>query len=416
MKTAQIIRRLNFAEWGGTESVVWHSVRELNRNGVEIEILATQALGGKTMEKLAGTVQIRRFPYFYPYFPLTAAKRLALDKKGGNPLVPQMEKYLKANNFDLLHSHNLGRLAELAARVAEAQKIPLVLSLHGGCADVPENERLELLRPLKHTLPYGGIVERLFKLRRDALAQATGIICVGANEEMVLKERYPDKLVRHIPNGVDPEKFRKASGAYWRQKLNLSKETKLLLNVSRIDYQKNQKMLIGLLAELRKNQENVHLLLIGPITAKWYAEELKSLAEQKGVSKYMTLIPGLKPDGDELLNAYKEADVFIMPSLHEPFGIVALEAWSANLPVLAAKVGGLQYLVEDKKTGLFFDPKELSTLLAAYHNLPLYRKELAANAALKVEQEYTWEKVGKKLKEFYIEVQNEFRRKNSVCL
>ena len=91
MKVAQIIRRFTFSEWGGTENVVWNSSRELNRQGVATEILVTQALNSTAQEEIEN-LTIRRFPYFYPYFPLSPARRLALDKKGGNPLVPDLEK------------------------------------------------------------------------------------------------------------------------------------------------------------------------------------------------------------------------------------------------------------------------------------------------------------------------------------
>ena len=84
MKVAQVVRRFSFDEWGGTENVVWNSTLALRKLGIESEILATSALSFPGGEVRDG-VRIRRFRYFYPYFPLPGKDRLALDKKGGSP-------------------------------------------------------------------------------------------------------------------------------------------------------------------------------------------------------------------------------------------------------------------------------------------------------------------------------------------
>ncbi len=403
MRTAQIIRRLNFQEWGGTESVVWNSVRELNKLGIESESLATLALGGAEDETL-DNVHIRRFPCFYPYFPLGAERRNALDRKGGNPISFALAEHLNRHSFDLIHCHNLGRLAQYAARAARHHNVPLVLSLHGGYADVPKEELDELLKPIRHTIPYGGILERVLRTRVDAPAAADGLICVGANEYEALRERYPDKRVMHLPNGVDTARFARRSSFDWREELNLAPETRLLLNVSRIDYQKNQKLLIRLMAELASCKEDAHLLLIGPVTSAWYAEELRRLMKELGVENRVTLIPGLPPGDERLEAAYQGADLFLLPSNHEPFGIVVLEAWSAGLPVIAARVGGLGRLVEDGRTGLFFEAGSLEGLVDAYRRLPSCRKALVENALLEVRENYDWRIVAGMLKTFYREL------------
>jgi len=403
MKIMQIIRRFNFEEWGGTENVVWSCSRELVRQGDEVEILATRALGGAPEETING-VPIRRFNYFYPYFPLSKATRRVLDKKGGNPICFAMERYLRENDFDIIHTNNSGRLAELAARVSMKKGTPMVLSLHGGRFDVPEEERREQLKPLRRTLRYGGVIERLLGLRRDDLAAADGIICVGANEEAGLQARYPDKLVRFIPNGVDPEKFATASEYNWRAKLGLHPCEKLILNVSRIDYQKNQKQLVRLLARLRDRGDAAHLLLIGPVTAEWYGRELSALITELGLEARATLVSGLRPEDPRLVAAYQQSDVFILPSVHEPFGIVALEAWCAGTPLLASRVGGLRYLVEDGKTGLLFEPGDDDSLLAAYDRLPAVADRLRENAQSEAREHYSWKAVSAKLRCFYEEV------------
>lgn len=403
MKTAQVIRRIAFHEWGGTENVVWNLARRLNRVGVPTEILATGALGGPAAED-AGGAPIRRFPYRYPYFPLSREKRLALDKKGGNPWSPALFRYLAAGRFDLIHCHNLGRLAESSARIAARQRIPLVLSLHGGYFEVPQEEREELLRPLHRTVAYGGALERLFRRRRDALEQAAGIICVGENELDGLRRRFPDKLVRHLPNGVDPARFDVAPAFDWRQELGLAPDTRLLLNVSRLDYQKNQMLLLKLMAVLRERHDEVHLLLIGPPTAAWYYEKLKSSIATLHLEDVVSIVPGLPSEDERLTAAYLQADRFILPSKHEPFGIVVLEAWCAGCPVIAADTGGLGRLVRDGENGVKFASDNLDSLLEAYRRSPDRGSEICRRAGEEVRRKYDWNMIAAELRDFYTEL------------
>ncbi|MBR2723557.1 MAG: hypothetical protein IKB77_04415 [Lentisphaeria bacterium] len=89
MKIAHIVRRFTFAEWGGTESVVWHVARQQQSQGLTPEILCTAALD-KTGTEIIDGITIRRFPYIYPYFPMPAKDKLALDKKGGNPFAVEL--------------------------------------------------------------------------------------------------------------------------------------------------------------------------------------------------------------------------------------------------------------------------------------------------------------------------------------
>ncbi|MGE4565394.1 MAG: glycosyltransferase family 4 protein [Victivallaceae bacterium] len=403
MQAAQVIRRLSFDEWGGTETVVWNNSRNLPHFGVESEILATSALSRPGEEKVDGQ-SIRRFPYLYPYFPMTAIRRAALDKKGGNPWVPKLERYLLKQNFDLIHCHNLGRILELTRRVAEKKRIPYVVSLHGGCTDVPAAEKEELLRPIRGTFSFGGAFERLFRVRRDALERADGIICVGENELAALKAQYPDKKVLFLPNGVTPEKYRAETFFDWRGHLGIAPDTELILDVSRIDYQKNQLLLIDYAALLKKRGRKFHLLLIGPVTSEWYGWKINEKIAAEKLGDCVTVIAGLHPDDPRLTGAYRSADLFILPSKHEPFGIVVLEAWSAGVPVVGARVGGLAKLIRDSENGMLFESESLDALDAACEKMRGCRDAIRAAAGREVSEKYDWNVVAGQLKAFYEEV------------
>lgn len=404
MKIAQVVRRFSFDEWGGTENVVWNSTLALRELGIESEILATSALSTPGDEVRDG-VPIRRFRYFYPYFPMPEKTRRALDKKGGSPYSPGLWRAMTRGNFDLIHIHAGGRVAMLAVAAARKCGIPCAISLHGGFADVPEREMEEMLAPVRGKFHYGGILDRLLRLPRNPVGEADAVICVGQNEFRLLTPHCGDRKVLYLPNGVDLDKFRTPPvlSRPVREEWNIPADRRLLLCVSRIDYQKNQKMLIPFVKQLAGRGENVHLLLVGPVTAGWYAEELMDLTRQCRVADRVTLVPGLSPDDPRLVAAYREADLFLLPSLHEPFGIVVLEAWAAGVPVLAAKVGGLRKLVQDGYTGLHFQPENPATLMSAYERMttePGLRESIVRWAAQEVEG-YSWPVIGKEVARLY---------------
>lgn len=405
LKIANVVRRFAFEEWGGTETVVWNTAKCLRTLGSEPEILCTRALSSVDKESSEG-IAIRRFPYFYPYFPLSHDNKRRLDKKGGNPLSFKLYKYLQENEFDIIHSHTMARLASMSCKAARNKKIPFVVSFHGGCYDVPEKEIAEMSRPVRHSLNYGKFIDP-FVLEKDFLALADGIICVGYNEYEITSSKFPDKLVEYVPNGVNYPKFAVESPLDFRHKYGIDRDALVLLCVSRIDYQKNQKMLAEAVIKLKQAGEKVHCVIIGPVTAESYYLELEAMIARNNLGSAFTIIPGLPSECPELIAAYKAADIFVLPSLHEPFGIVVLEAWSAGVPVIASKIGGLRRLVEDGVTGIFIDPADIRTLTDAFYKLKDNQglmRTLNENALKTVTENYSWEKITGRLLNFYRKV------------
>ncbi len=410
LKTAQILRRFNFSEWGGTENVVWNSIGHLRGHNIASEILTTRAGASGEFEERDG-VPIRRFDSFYPYWPLSAAAKRKLDRRGGDPASFELYRHLAASDYNLLHAHTPGRLARIALKAARKRRIPYILSFHKGSFNIPEEERREMLAPLRGAIPLGGLLDLVCGWRRDCVNGATGVICVGETQAGLLREQYPSKRIIHLPNGVDPEKFDRPVEADIRREFKIPESRKILLCVSRIDAQKNQKLLLRLTSALTEDGENVHALLIGPTNAAYYADELRKLAEKLRIHDRVTIIPGLGADDERLIAAYQAAEVFVLPSLDEPFGIVVLEAWSAGIPVLASAVGGLKRLVRDGVNGLLFEPDNLTGLLDAYRTLEHsgIGDQLIANARREVHARYSWETVSARLAEFYGECVEEMR-------
>ncbi len=411
MRTAHIIRRFAFSEWGGTESVVWNTARTLQEKGNPSEIFATRALS-PVQDEVKNAIQIHRFNYRYPRFPLSKDKIRALDKKGGDPVVPGLQKALRKGEFDILHCHTMGRMAATVRAAAKQLHVPYIMTLHGGYFDVPPAELQQMMKPMKGTIPYGNIIDRILGRRVDALKLANGIVCVGENELQPAKEHFPDKPVIHLPNGVNYKYFHNYSGSDFCKQAGIPQERKILLCVSRLDYQKNQLMLPEVLALLG---EPWHLVFIGAPTAEWYVDKLREKIRLMNLTDRVTILNGVPPDSPMLPAAYHTASVFLLPSLHEPFGIVVLEAWSSGTPVIASPVGGLKTLVRDGETGFFAPaegaPEEWAALIRKLDEDADLRGRITEAADTEVREHYSWDIITDKLLGFYEDVQRLSRRR-----
>ena len=400
MKIANVIRRFVFEEWGGTESAVWSLSKKFSQEGEATEILATSALCKCAYEE-RDNLQIKRFDYFYPHLFLDKKRIFTLDKKGGNPFSFQLYKYILNGKFDIVHSHTLGRLGKTAVVAARKLDVPSVLTFHGGYLDVPKSEVDMMKEPLKYRLGYGKLIEKFCSMPNDAVAQADGIICVGENEYEKMRSIYPNKKVAHIPNGVDVERFSKVAVSDFRKEFSIPNDRKLILCVSRIDPQKNQLALLEMLDALLKRGENAHLALVGFITDNSYLQKINELAKTLKLSERLTICNGLPPESDLLLSAYKSADVFALASIHEPFGIVALEAWASGTPVIASNVGGLGRLIENGKTGFLFQVNDTPSAIDAFYDAQNYKDEICQNAYSLCAEKYSWQAVAKQTLDFY---------------
>ncbi len=402
LKIAHVVRRYSPTEWGGTETVVKHTMEEQRALGHDPRVFCTSALQPPDARP---TEDVAFFPYFYPYFPMPAADRLKLDKKGGSPYAPKLFKAVAAFRPDVIHIHAGGRLACASVKLAKRLGVPSVISLHGGAAAVPASELEEMLKPLKGKFPYGAILDRLFGLRFDPLAKVDVIICISHEEERRLKKKYPGQNVQYLPNGVDGKRqecrFPEGEPHLGEAALlPLRKQTSNVLCVSRIDYQKNQLALVELLAA----RPGCHVTLVGPITARWYADKIVARAKELGVDDRLTIIPGLPPGSAELEAAFASADVFVLPSVHEPFGIVALEAMVRGIPLITSNVGGLPDFVKDGENGLLFDPSDPANLVRAFDRLAaLPPEDLAGmvSAARETAARFSWHSVIDRLMRIY---------------
>ena len=413
MRIAHVLRRISFDDWGGTEQVVWNLAKAQNEAGHDVRLFATTALWKPSAAasrvsrfaflEIVDGIEIVRFKSIYPWWPMPKTLIDELDRKGGNPFVPGLGKALREWKPDVIHCHAMARIAELCLRTA-GKMVKTVVSLHGGGANVPGEEARSLKAPTHGRLPWGKMLDHAMGWTRRVPEDFGGIVCVGEDEAEKYRDRHPH--VMYLPNGVDCRLFKRRETLDERRESRPASQVSRplsLLCVARIDRQKNQMMLVEWLA---RNPEAT-VRLVGPVTQPDYRAEIEARAAQLGVSERLSFTGALKPASAELLKEYANADVFVLPSRHEPFGIVVLEAWAVGLPVVASDVGGLGRLcAAHPDAAITFVPGDVDALDDALRRVggdAALRERLSA-AGRAAAAEYDWRNLAARMVDFYAEI------------
>ncbi|MCK5834158.1 MAG: glycosyltransferase family 4 protein [Lentisphaeria bacterium] len=413
IKTVQIIRKLSLKSWGGAETVLWNCSRELSISGNKTDVVATSTFHSEGV-KPGKWFDVSFFPYTYAKMNLPPENAKSLDTFGGNPFSFDMLAHLKSSDSDLLHCHSMGRLAQQTKKAAKSLGIPYVLSIHGQ-QNISEYDKIELKELCKNSFDYGFLLD-LYIRNRNYLQYAHGIVCHSKEQYQLLSRRFPNKLIEFIPNGVNPQKFHPdaEAGASFKKEFGISEDVKVVLCVSRFGYMKNQRLLLKMMNQLKSEEQNVHLVLIGNIANQSYFDKLNLDVKKLNLQDSVTIIAGLASTDPRLVAAYEASDVFILPSIKEPFGIVCLEAWASGVPVIASNTGGLTDLIEHRETGLLFEPNSLEALVDKYYIMSKsasLRERVIKNGSLEVENKYAWRIIVKKLEQFYQKVSDKFYNK-----
>lgn len=399
-------RRFVAQEWGGTETVILEISKQQLLEGFHPKIVTSMALAGTSHEVIGG-ITVERYDHIYPFFGLSDEQRAAMDKKGGNLLsLPLLAGLLRERDVRLYHAHALKRLGGTVRTAARLRRKPYVVSLHGGIFDVPAAELDDLTKPIKGKIEWGKPFGALLGARR-VLDDADHVICVGESESLKAREQLRHERVSYLPNGVDCQRFARGDRRSFREKFGIADDAFLVINIGRIDSQKNQLVLLKAFARFRSQVPGARLLLIGPVTQPAYEAKLKDYLSVENLVDVVTIVPGLGNDSGALVDAYHAADVFVLASRHEPFGIVVLEAWCAALPVIVSRVGGLQSLVRDQETGLFFNPEapdsaeQLEAALTKLYHNPELRRQIGSAGKREAFGTYDWSSICKRLEDIY---------------
>ena len=203
--------------------------------------------------------------------------------------------------------------------------------------------------------------------------------------EVVHNFELPAQKVHLVPNGIDTLRWQRPVAAPPDQR------EPLVIAWGRIQYEKGFQVLGRAIGELRHRVPGIRCVIAGRGT---YLPELQTQIDMEGVSDIVQLA-GFMPD-DDLHALLQRAACVVIPSLYEPFGIVALEGMAAGAPTIVARTGGLAEILEGTDAGMLFEPgnhHELADCIADVVANPAAADLMRANAAALLRNTYTWDAI-----------------------
>jgi len=219
-------------------------------------------------------------------------------------------------------------------------------------------------------------------------------------KEVVNHFNLPQEKVSIIPNAIDTHEYAvDVDKEAVRKRHGVMPHEKLVVFIGRLVPQKGVEYLIRAVPLIVRNHGETKFLIAGD---GWSRSNLESVATATGYGDKIRFL-GFISDS-ERIELLKIADVLVIPSIYEPFGIVALEGMTAGVPVVASNVGGLSEIIEHDRTGMLAyseNPESFAWCVNKVLSDHGYADWIIENAKKKVNEEYSWESVARKVSEVY---------------
>ncbi len=385
MKVLQIVPSISLI-YGGPSQMVLGLSAALAKAGIDVTILTTNSngdTGQKPLDVPLG-VPIEQDGYKIIYFPCSPFRRY----KFSLPLLQWLNQHAK--EYDIAHCHALfSPVTTAAATILRYQKLPYILRPLGTLdpADLKKKRRLKQI--------YGNFLERPNIAGSAALhftteEEANISCCYGVKTEdliIPLGVNFPDSL---------PEK------GETRNSLGIADDVPLLLFMSRIDPKKGLNFLIEATEKLIKKGLNFHLVLAGsnpqdPVYEKKITQQINDsiLAQNTTITGFVK--------GELKLGLLQDADLFILPSYYENFGIAVAEAMAIKTPVVISQGVYIWPDVETYQAGwvTILNVDSLNNALETAILSPQMREERGENAYQLVKDKYSWSAIAKQVIDAY---------------
>jgi D-inositol-3-phosphate glycosyltransferase len=386
---------------GGMNVYVRDLTRELGRLGIHVDVFTRSQ-----NEHVPHVLHDLGFGNRVVHVP--AGPERPLPKRDLVDHIPEFAEHIQAFasekgvRYDLIHSHYW--LSGLAAELLkQSWHIPVVQMFH-------------TLGEMKNRVAQTEAEkEGSYRLdgERRVLRVADRIIAATPAEQAQLRWLYladPGKMTV-IPPGVDTSHFYPIPKDEAREAAGLPKGERIILFVGRLQPLKGVDTLIQAATRLRLRdisaQHPVHLVVVGGNPNGTGEDTDAELARLQGLTRdlcmdRMVVFLGQR-DQDKLPYYYSAAEVVVMPSHYESFGMVALEAMACGTPVVASQVGGLAYLVQDGVTGFVVpdqDPEVLADRLTLLLGDAELRRRMGKQAAAYA-RTFDWENVAVQIADVY---------------
>ncbi len=324
---------------GGLARHVRKLSQALARQGVGVDVL-TRGTGVDA----EGTSEDRRGLSVHrvrePNWPRDLDRFVAWVERMNDDMLAAGEALAQERRFDLIHGHDW-LVARASAALADRLAIPYVATVHA--TEHGRHQGWVQDPPQSHI----HAVERWMTARADSV-----IVCSYYMRDHVADIfDIDERRVVVIPNGVDPNDLRPSGDLTALRSDFAAPHEKLVLLVGRLVYEKGFQLALDALPDVIANVGNVRFLVAGSGT---HEAELKAQARRLGLEQHGTFLGWI---GDDVLHSlYRIADLCVVPSIYEPFGLVALEAMASGCPCIVADTGGLREVVPlGERVGLRFN-------------------------------------------------------------
>jgi glycogen(starch) synthase len=368
-------------------------VRKLSENlaaaGSEVHVLTR---GGEESpeEETVGGVHIHRVRE--PKRPTDLGEFVAWVERMNADMLAAGVELGDRYEFDLVHGHDW-LVAMACDHLARRFDAPLVTTIHA-----TEHGRHQGWVD-KHPQSHIHGVERWITNRADRV-----IACSYYMREQIADIfGVEESRVAVIPNGIDPGDLQPQDGAELERLRSefAAPDEKLVLLIGRLVYEKGFQLALEAMPRLIDAVPGTRFLVAGSGT---HEQELRKQAGELGLMDHGTFLGWI---GDDVLHSlYRIADVCVVPSLYEPFGLVALEAMASGCPCIVADTGGLREIVSHGEVGLRFrarDPESLGEMVERVLTDAELRDRLVAEGSEHI-LAFDWADVAERTSQVYAEL------------
>jgi glycosyltransferase involved in cell wall biosynthesis len=378
---------------GGISAHLFNLSQELVRLGVDTHIITCDFPSAPEHEIVNGAHIVRVDSYKTPspdFATWVYLMNVNMQKEAASVISSNPEQH-----FDIIHAHDW-LVANAGLGLKHIFRIPLVSTIHA--TEIGRRNGL-------HT-----DYERMIHQTENWLVhESWRTIC--CSHYMAEQVRWAFGLqadkVKIIPNGVNADVFdTEFEKTEFRRRFALPEE-KIVLFVGRLVYEKGVQTLISAIPKILA-RVNAKFIIVGDGGMRDHL--IQQMANMRLTHK--TVFTGFL-DEVTLHRLYQIADVCIVPSLYEPFGITALEAMAAKTPLVVSNTGGLSEIVEHDKTGTKVfagDPNSVAWGITRVLLDQGYANWIKMNAYHKALAVYDWTKIAKQTKELYETILDEYER------
>ena len=365
---------------GGLGRHVEALATHLAAEGHDVRVVTRGDKAEPTTE-IADGVRIHRAPVDPIALDFTTESLLAWSQASEHALLRVALPLVRRWHPEVVHAHDW-LVAQTAITLGELTRAPVVSTIHATEAGRHQGWLPKPLNLAIHSF------ERWLAHRSAAVITCS----MAMHDEVTRLFELPADRVSVVPNGVEPGRWNPPAAARAAVRAQLVPDGgPLLVFAGRLVHEKGVQTLVRALPRLRARYPAARLAVAG---TGHYDEKLRALARRLRVARAVTWLGFLTED--ELADLLGAADVVVVPSLYEPFGIVALEAAAARVPLVVTEVGGLCDLARDGVATAAFAPRDVEGLVAAVDRVladPGAARRAVARAARKIARDYTWSAV-----------------------